>query len=213
MSQSRRITLDQLAVDLDGAAVWLRDLSIAAERPAVPVELGENVCDRLEHMSKELATLARDVARIDTIITELQPLRPYLHQREPWGTRAHGSDREQWGKRLSTVLSMRQIIYLAADDLPWRDEEPGIPYLAGIEGLPDLEEWESPRAARRREAARQAAIQEQALQETCTTCSAQPGRPCVTSTGRTAELYHKPRIKAATAEVDAALAAAEEGTS
>ncbi|MET8146463.1 hypothetical protein ABZU32_39655 [Sphaerisporangium sp. NPDC005288] len=41
-----RITLDQLAVHLDAAAVWLRQVAIAAETPAVPVELGDNVSER-----------------------------------------------------------------------------------------------------------------------------------------------------------------------
>ncbi|MEV7805078.1 hypothetical protein AB0O28_19215 [Microbispora sp. NPDC088329] len=198
----QRITLDDLAVQLDAIAVWARSLAIEAETPRVPIELGDNVCDRLDAIGKELAGLARDVAKADQVISEWHPLRPFLHANEPWGARAHGSDRDKWGKRLSTVLSLRQILWLASDDLPWRDEQPGIPYLEGLQGLPGLEEWESPRAARRREAERQAAIQKQALQEHCDSCKAEPGRQCVTRNGRVAEMFHRPRIVAATATVD-----------
>ncbi|MGI5292933.1 hypothetical protein ACQEVF_57815 [Nonomuraea polychroma] len=201
-----RITLDELAVHLSAAAVWLRQLAVAAETPATPLELGENVSAPLDRMADELAKLGDDIARVDDIISNWQPLRPYLHQREPWGTRAHGSDRNTWGKRLSTVLSLRQLLYLAAADQPWLDEEPGIAYLDGIKGVPGLEEWESVRAAKRREAARQAAILAQARQEHCTTCQAIPGVLCRTRNGHLADSMHKPRLAAATAVVDERLA-------
>ncbi len=197
-----RITLDELAVHLNAAAVWLRQLALAAETPTVPIELGANVSDRLDTIAAELAKLGHDVAQADVVIAEWQPLRPYLPNREPWGARAHGSDRDKWGKRLSTVLSLRQVLVLVADDLLWRDEEPGIAYLDGLNGIPGLEEWESPRAARRRAAARQAAIQAQAKQEECTTCQAIPGTHCRTKNGHVAETFHKPRIALATRVVD-----------
>ncbi|MER5325916.1 hypothetical protein [Streptosporangium roseum] len=122
--------------------------------------------------------------------------------REPWGARAHGSDRQQWGKRLSTVLSLHQLLALVSDDLPWRDEEPGIAYLDGLNGIPGVEEWESPRAARRQAAARQAAIQAQAQQERCSTCQAIAGAHCRTENGHIADAYHRPRITRATQVVD-----------
>ncbi|MFF0250769.1 hypothetical protein ACWEU6_12665 [Streptosporangium sandarakinum] len=197
-----RITLDELAVHLDAAAVWLRQLAIAAETPAVPIELGANVSDRLDAMADELARLGRDVAQADTVISEGQPLRPCLPDRVPWGVRAHGSDRGQWGKHLSTVLSLRQLLMLAAADLPWNDEERGIAYLDGLNGLPGLEEWESPRAAERRAAAQRAAIQAQARQEHCETCQAVPGTHCRTKNDRIADAYHKPRLALATQVVD-----------
>jgi hypothetical protein len=134
-----RMSLDELAVHLNAAALWLRDLAIAAEQPDVPVELGDNLCERLAILSDELARFGDDIAETDTIISEHRPLKPYLsmHKREPWGSRAHGEDPATWGKRLSTVLSMRQILMLAREDEePWRNHEPGIPY------------WEGQRSAR-----------------------------------------------------------------
>ncbi|WP_433259405.1 hypothetical protein ACQPYK_50150 (plasmid) [Streptosporangium sp. CA-135522] len=192
----KRITLDELAVHLDAARVWLRQLALAAETPAVPIELGANICDRLDAMADELGRLGQDVARADAVISQWQPLRPYLPNWEPWGARAHGSDRQQWGKRLSTVLSLHQVLALVSEDLPWRDEEPGIAYLDGLNGIPGLEEWESPRAARA------AAIQAQARQEVCATCQAIAGTHCRTKNGHIAETYHKPRITLATRVVD-----------
>ncbi|MCX9193162.1 hypothetical protein C3Y87_17480 [Carbonactinospora thermoautotrophica] len=198
-----RITLDQLAVDLNGAAVWLRQLALAAERPDVPIELGE-LCDELDRTAKHLEEMSQVIAEVDRIITERVPLKPFFPGREPWGARAHRADpdRQTWPKRLSTVLTHWQIRSLAREDMPWRDEEPGIPYLDGLAGLPDLENWESPRAARRRAAERLDAIQAQALRESCERCDAGPGQPCRTSTGRLAEAYHRPRIHRATAVVD-----------
>ncbi|RCG17908.1 hypothetical protein DQ384_39380 [Sphaerisporangium album] len=205
----QRITLDELAVHLDAVAVLLRQLAVAAETPAVPIELGDNLCERLDSMAKDLEVLGRDVGRADTIITEFQPLRPFMPDRAPWGVRAHGSDRDKWGKRLSTVLSLRQILAQAAEDLRWRDEEPGIPYLAGLDGLPGLEEWESVRAARRRAAAREAAIQAEARQQRCSTCRAMAGTYCRTKNGHLAGTFHKPRLAAATKTVDERIAEGE----
>ncbi|MEV4250955.1 hypothetical protein AB0J63_47165 [Streptosporangium canum] len=201
-----RITLDELAVHLDAARVWLRQLALAAETPAVPIELGANICDRLDAMAEELGRFSHNLARADTVISQWQPLRPYLPNREPWGARAHGSDRQQWGKRLSTVLSLHQLLALVSDDLPWRDEDPGIAYPDGLNGIPGLEEWESPRAARRRAAARQETIQAQAKQEVCSTCQAIAGTYCRTKNGHIAEAVHKPRLAAATQVVDERLA-------
>jgi hypothetical protein len=43
--------LNELAVHLNAAAGWLRDLAIAAERPGTPIELGDNVRERLATLS------------------------------------------------------------------------------------------------------------------------------------------------------------------
>ncbi|MFG2000398.1 hypothetical protein ACGFNU_14715 [Spirillospora sp. NPDC048911] len=147
---------------LNAAATWLRQLAIAAERPGVPVELGDNVCARPALFGDELARLSNDVAETDQIITDDRPLKPFLsmHNREPWGSRAYGEDPATWGKRLSTVLSMRQILMLAREDEePWRNNEPGISYLDGIKDLPGIDDWVSKRAADRLARARHAAIQ------------------------------------------------------
>ncbi|MFI6883958.1 hypothetical protein [Streptosporangium canum] len=104
------------------------------------------------------------------------------------------------------MLSLRQVLALVSEDLPWRDEEPGLAYLDGLNGIPGLEEWESPRAARRQAAARQAAIQAQARQEVCSTCQAIADTHCRTKNGHIADAVHKPRLAAATQVVDERLA-------
>ncbi|GAA1613355.1 hypothetical protein GCM10009733_006810 [Nonomuraea maheshkhaliensis] len=204
-----RITLDELAVHLNAASIWLRDLAIAAERPDTPIELGDNVCQRLATLSDELAQLGEDIAEADTIISEHRPLKPHLsmHKREPWGSRAHGEDPATWGKRLSTVLSLRQILMLARQDHePWGNQEAGIAYWDGIKDLPGIEDWVSKRAADRLAQARTTAIQAQAQRERCDTCQAPAGVLCRTKNGHVAESFHKPRLKAATVVVDEALA-------
>jgi hypothetical protein len=181
---SDRISLDELAVHLNAAACWLRHLSIAAERPDVPIELGDNLCARLQTLGEELARFSEDVAQTDQIITDGRPLKPFLsmHGREPWGSRAQAEDPTEWGKRLSTVLSMRQILMLGREDEePWRNSEPGIAYWDGIKDLPGLEEWVSKRAAERLARDRAAAIDAQAKQEPCSTCQAIAGTRTVTS--------------------------------
>ncbi|MFI7642927.1 hypothetical protein [Nonomuraea sp. NPDC049400] len=102
---------------------------------------------------------------------------------------------------------MRQILMLAQEDEePWRNSEPGIPYWEGIRDLPGVEEWVSKRAADGLARARAAALQAQAKLEPCTTCQARLGAWCRTKNGHVAESFHKPRLKAAAAVVDEALA-------
>ncbi|MDB4873516.1 MAG: hypothetical protein JWL97_4520, partial [Gemmatimonadales bacterium] len=52
-----RITLSELATELDAAAVWLRQLARAAETPLIPVELGE-MCDQLDQAAERLVEKA-----------------------------------------------------------------------------------------------------------------------------------------------------------
>lgn len=214
-----RITLDELAVHLSALAVWTRQLSVAAETPAVPVEL-RDLCEQLDRMADQLTDQAGTVADVDRIITDQAPLAPFFNGREPWGARAAETEPGQYHKRLSTVLTPRQIRHLAewqrATGLlgarparPQRQlpkspaEADGIPYLDGLAGLPGLDAWESARAGERRARDRAAAIAEQTLRETCESCNAGPGEHCRTKTGRLAEQSHQPRIRTATAVIDA----------
>ncbi|WP_433330093.1 hypothetical protein [Spirillospora sp. CA-294931] len=224
-----RITLDELAVHLNAAALWLRQLAIAAETPDVPVDLGGNVCDYLDSQAKQLSNLSERVAQLDQTIADRVPLASTLPDGAPWGARAHQARDERPDARLVIIPTMEQVLGLVRwhqatrvfGDLPARParQRPpsplltnGIPYLDGLADLPDLEHWESPRAARRREAQRQAAIQGQALQEDCSTCQAAPGAHCRTRNGRIAEAVHRPRINAATHTIDdAALGTGEAG--
>lgn len=57
-----RITLDEIAVHLNAAAVWLRQLAVAAETPNVPVDLGRNLCDELDSMARRSKSTARTSA-------------------------------------------------------------------------------------------------------------------------------------------------------
>lgn len=68
-----RITLDELATHLSAARVWLRQLAVAAERPAVPVELGK-LCDELDRMAKDLGDRAAELAKTDAVIRDERPL-------------------------------------------------------------------------------------------------------------------------------------------
>lgn len=194
------ITLDELAVELDAIAVRLRELAVAAERPAVPVEL-RKICEQLDGTASSLDQLATSLAQTDAIIAGEQPLSPFFERDRPWGFRALNAKPDSLGRRPSTVLSNWQICALA-NRQTWDDDQPGIPYLEGLAGLPDLDSWESSRAAERRQAERALAIQQAAAREPCTTCGAAAGNPCVTRTGRVAEMFHRPRLAVGTAAVD-----------
>ncbi|ONF73922.1 hypothetical protein AVR91_0204110 [Amycolatopsis keratiniphila subsp. keratiniphila] len=197
--------MEELVTHLSAAAVWLRQLAVAAERPAVPVEL-EQVCDELSGQASRISGLAETLAEVDNIITEERPLARTFGGTEPWGFAAYGADTDKtrYGKRLSTVLTHHQVAALARPDTPWRADqaEPGIPYLEGLDGLPELDRWESKRADKRRAAEREKRIREQTRAEPCTTCGAEPGRECQTRTGRLAEMPHQARRQAAVATID-----------
>lgn len=197
-----RITLDEVVVALSAAATWLQQVAIAAERPAVPVEL-EEICGDLHRTADDLTRTAKTLAEVDAVITDRTPLMRTFGK-EPWGAAAHGLDRDEFGKRLSTVLTPRQILGLARTDSPWRFEqaEPGIAYLDGLDGLPDLDRWESQRGARRRAAEREERILAETTKHACPTCQAKPDAPCKTKNGWVSDKAHQPRRKAAIAVVD-----------
>lgn len=201
-----RITLEEFATELGAAAVWLRQLAVAGERPQVPVNL-EAMLERLDSMARELTGFAEEVAETNAIIEEGRPLMRSFGS-EPWGAAAYGADpdRSQYGKRLSTVLSDRQIRALARPDSPWAADhaEPGISYLDGLDGLPELHRWESPRAVKRRAREREERIQAETGRQPCPTCGAEPDRECRTKTKRVAQTPHEKRRAAAVAVVDAA---------
>lgn len=200
-----RITMEEIVTQLSAAAVWLRQLAVAAERPVVPVELGK-LCDELDQMASRLDSNAEALAEVDVIITEDRPLMPTFAGVEPWGAAAHGADpdKTKFGKQLSTVLSPWQIRALARDDMPWRAEQAVelTSYRAGLEGLPGLDRWESPRAVRRRAEQRERRIRQQSRQEPCTSCGTAPGSQCRTKTGRLADVDHQARRRAAIAAID-----------
>ncbi|RJQ66160.1 hypothetical protein D5S17_35630 [Pseudonocardiaceae bacterium YIM PH 21723] len=204
-----RITMGEFAAHLDAAGVWLRQLAVAGERPDVPVEL-EDMLARIDRLAQDLKEMAGTAAEVDNTITDERPLAPGFRD-EPWGAAAFGADpdRTRYGKTLSTVLTYRQILSLARSDTPWAAEQarPGISYLAGLEGLPDLDRWESKRGTARRAAERESRITAQVLRESCDSCGAAAGKNCSTRTGRLTEAAHQPRRKAAVATIEAQEAA------
>lgn len=204
LHNGERITLEELAVHLSATAVLLRQLAIATERPAVPVELDE-LCGDLDRIADDLARKAETIAEVEAIIADEKPLARRFGS-EPWGFAAYGLDPERtiYRKRLSTVLTHHQITALARPDSPWRADqaEPGISYLEGLDGLPDLDRFESQRGARRRAREREDRILKLTTELPCPSCGAEAGRSCTTKTGRVAELSHQPRRQAAVAHVD-----------
>ena len=214
-----RITLDELAVHLNAASVWLRQLAMAGETPDVPVDLGANLCNEVDHMAQRLEEAGQKVAELNTVIAGRSPLAPTLPDGAPWGSRALDPSNAVTSRAPVVIPTMYQVLGLAR----WHQETralvmppprperqrtaspaapDGIAYLDGIADVPGLDGWESPRAAERRARERAAAIQVRARQEPCATCDAAPGDYCRTKTNRVAETFHRPRITAATKAVD-----------
>lgn len=205
-----RITVDELAVHLDAAAVWLRRLALAAETPAYPIELKE-VIEQLTGTADQLADRARTLAEVDDIVTSGRPLRRFFGLDEPWGAAALADTSGEAGRRHnrqrgpSVVLTHWQIKHLARPlDPGWGDERdvPTIPYLEGIAAVPGIESWESAHAARRRAVERERAINAEALATACERCGVDGGQQCRTANGRTADMFHRVRVRAATVVVD-----------
>ncbi|WP_106976275.1 zinc finger domain-containing protein [Streptomyces rimosus] len=199
----KRITLDEMAVELAGIELRLRQLARAAEVPATPVELADDIenlrrtATTVREMSKRMGFLAR-IVEGDVPLAAV-----FSGTNAPWGAAARGTDRTDYGGP-AIVPTEWQLIRLAQDGK--RATAAGretTTYPAAMDGVGIG--WESKTAQARRRRERDAAVAVEVLRSTCERCSAGEGEHCRTKNGRVSEQPHTGRLREAEATVDARL--------
>ncbi|MEU6340270.1 hypothetical protein ABZ883_04875 [Streptomyces sp. NPDC046977] len=198
-----RITIDELAVHLSAVVLRLRELALAAEDPATPVEL-EATIEALMTSAKGVNEHAQRMAHLARIVDGDVPLsRRFRNSNDPWGAAALNTDREDFGGP-AVIPTQWQLLTLANVEF---DPEPKTTYPEAMEGVPRsvLASWESKSTRARRQRERDAAVATEVLAIPCERCEAQPGSRCKTKTGWEAEQAHAGRQREAEARVDTRL--------
>ncbi|MER7968082.1 hypothetical protein ABTX35_03545 [Streptomyces sp. NPDC096080] len=200
LSAGKQITVDELAVHCSAVAVWVDQLARAAEAPATPVELADDI-DSLRREAAALRDHAKRMQRVARIIDGDVPLALGFMGGDRWGAAAMNTDRKDYGG--PAIIPTANQLLLLARDAPCAEKT--VTYLEGMAGVPNslLLTWESKTAQERRRRERDAAVQAEELRVGCETCDAGPEERCRTKTGRVAELSHTGRRRTAEANVDA----------
>lgn len=196
----KRITLDEIAVELAAVELRLRKLARAAEIPDTPVELADAITSMRSSASGVLE-LSERMGFLARIVEGDVPLSTTFPSGDPWGAAARGTDREDFGGP-AIVPTMWQLLRLAQDAAkPGEGETTTYPQaMAGV-GLG----WESKAAQGRRRRERDAEVAREVLRIPCQRCEAGEGDQCRTKTGWVADKPHAPRQREAEALVDARL--------
>ncbi|MFJ2780209.1 hypothetical protein [Kitasatospora sp. NPDC087315] len=206
----RRITLEEITGHISSAAVLLNQVAYAAETPDVPVELADLIEDlrrTAESLSKEAGTVQRLAAAVAGDI----PLAATFDDGRGWGAAARSETRPAGPRDYppAVIPTYKQLLHLANRGRPVPADHPMARWLrTETTTFPEAMEGvyfvESKVAAARRAVERTAAIADEVLTILCprVECGADNGNPCRTSTGRTSEQPHKPRLDEATRRVD-----------
>ena len=109
----KNITLDEMAVELAGMELRLRQLARAAEVPATPVELADTI-DSLRSSAAGLRDLGERMGLLARIVEGDVPLAMTFPGGDPWGEAARGTDREDYGGP-AVVPTQWQLSRLAQD--------------------------------------------------------------------------------------------------
>lgn len=198
----KRITLDELAVELAAIELRLRQLARAAEVPDTPVELAD-VIDSLRSTASTVRETSQRMGLLARVVAGDAPLALTLPGGDPWGVAARGTDRKDYGGP-AIIPTFWQLVRLAQDgktaSAGGREITTYPEAMAGI-GIG----WESKAASARRRRERDAAVAVEVLRIHCEKCKAGDGEQCRTGKGWAAEKPHVGRQREAEATVDAAL--------
>ncbi|MFK0159183.1 hypothetical protein ACIQVK_44820 [Streptomyces sp. NPDC090493] len=199
----RRITIDELAVGLGGADLWVRKLARAAEAPDTPVELSDTIKE-LRRIASQLAEHSERIGFLARVVEGDVPLAKNFERGDPWGVEARGTDRTDFGGP-ALIPTQWQLWRLARDAeiAGARDTAETTTYPEAMKGV-GLG-WESKEAQLRRRRERDAAVVREVLLVICESCAAGEGEQCRTKNGRASEKPHVPRQREAEAIVDARL--------
>ncbi|MGA4842092.1 zinc finger domain-containing protein [Streptomyces sp. G45] len=200
-----RITVDELAVELAGIELRLRQLARAAEIPSAPVELA----DAIDIMRSSAASVRRLSDQLETVARIVEgdvPLARHFERGDPWGVAARGTDHQDFGGP-AIVPTLWQLLHLAKRATQPRDMEGSDETTTYPEAMAGIGIWESKAAAVRRRRERDAAVAAEVLRRSCERCGAGEGELCRTSNGRSSEKPHVARLRKAEGVVDARLGA------
>ncbi|MFI1798997.1 hypothetical protein ACH427_16850 [Streptomyces sp. NPDC020379] len=200
--EGKNITLDELAVELAGIELRLRQLARAAEVPATPVELAD-VINSLRSTASTVRETSDRMGFLARIVEGDVPLATTFPSGDPWGTAARGTDRKDFGGP-AIVPTVWQLVRLAqdaklasAEGAEGRETTTYPEAMAGI-GIG----WESKAASSRRRRERDAEVAVEVLRLTCEKCGAGDGQQCKTAKGWPADKAHVGRQRQAEATVD-----------
>ncbi|MFF8696200.1 hypothetical protein ACF08W_28715 [Streptomyces sp. NPDC015144] len=198
-----RITIDELAVSLGGAGLWVRKLARAAECPKTPVELSDTIKE-LRRIADQLREHGERIGFLARVVEGDVPLAKTFERGDPWGVEARGTDRADFGGP-ALIPTQWQLWRLARDAeiAGARGEAETTTYPEAMKGV-GLG-WESKEAQLRRRRERDAAVAREVLRILCESCAVGEGEHCRTKNGRISEKPHVVRQREAEATVDARL--------
>ncbi|MFF4276169.1 hypothetical protein [Streptomyces sp. NPDC001536] len=199
LMSGKKITVDEMAVEVFAIELRLRQLARAAEVPDTPVELSDTI-DNLRSWASSLRTTGDALSFLARVVAGDVPLSTtFLNAGDPWGAAARGTDRADYGGP-AIVPTHWQLTRLAQDAkrAPTTTTYPEA--MAGV-GLG----WESKSASIRRRRERDAAVAREVLLIRCERCGSSDGEQCRTNNGRVSEKPHAGRQREAEATVDGRL--------
>lgn len=199
----KRITMDELAVGLGGADLWVRKLALAAEAPDTPVELSDTIKE-MRQLATRIREIGENIAFLSRIVEGDVPLAKKFERGDPWGAPARDTDRADFGGP-AIIPTQWQLWRLAKDAqiAGARGEAETTTYPEAMKGV-GLG-WESKEAQLRRRRERDAAVDREVLLILCESCAAGEGKQCRTKNGRVSDRPHVVRQRQAEATVDARL--------
>ncbi|MCX5239797.1 hypothetical protein OG824_31810 [Streptomyces prunicolor] len=194
----KKITVDELAVELSAIELRLRQAAFAAEVPETPVELADTISN-LRSYASSIRSSSDQLRFLARIVAGDVPLAMTFPTGDVWGAAARGTDRVDFGGP-AIVPTQWQLQRLAEDGKRATETITYPEAMAGV-GLG----WESKAATARRRRERDAAVAAEVLQTRCAKCGAGDGEQCRTAKGWAADQAHVGRQREAEATVDARL--------
>lgn len=196
----KKITFDEMAVELSAIELRLRQLARAAEVPDTPVELADTISN-FRSWASSIRTSGDQLRFLARIVAGDVPLATTFPTGDTWGAAARGTDRADYGGP-AIVPTQWQLNRLAEDGKRATETTTYPEAMAGV-GLG----WESKAASARRRRERDAAVAVEVLKISCAKCGAGDGEQCRTAKGWPADKAHVGRQREAETAVDDRLGA------
>jgi hypothetical protein len=191
----KKITFDEMAVELSAIELRLRQLARAAEVPDTPVELADTI-GNFRSWASSIRSSGDQLRLLARIVAGDVPLALTFPTGDTWGAAARGTDREDYGG--PAIVPTQWQLNRLAEDGKRAKETTTYPKAMARVGLG----WESKAASARRRRERDAAVAAEVLTIPCTKCGAGDGEQCKTAKGWPADKAHVGRQREAETTVD-----------